>query len=44
MTDQVSPSIGMGGKETVSFFNPYIFFIASEKANLQSNTSVEKIK
>jgi hypothetical protein len=44
MTDQVSPSTGMGGKASTSSFNPYILLIASEKAGLRSNRNVEKIK
>jgi len=44
MTDQVSPSTGMGGKESASACTPYILLIASEKAGLRSNTNVEKIK
>ena len=44
MTDHVSPSTGMGGKESASPFTPYIPLMASEKANLHSNTNEEKIK
>lgn len=40
MADQVSPSTGMGGKESTSSFNPYILLMASEKANLLSHMNV----
>ena len=38
MTDHVSPSSGMDGKESKSCLMPYILLKASEKANLQSPT------
>ena len=34
MTDHESPSIGIGGSEVELSFTPYIFFRASENANL----------
>jgi hypothetical protein len=38
MTDHVSPSSGMGGKNSKSCLMPYILLRASEKANLQPPT------
>lgn len=35
ITDHVSPSTGMGGKDSKLYFKPYILLRASENANLQ---------
>lgn len=40
MTDQVPPSEGICGSEVKSCLTPYIFFIASEKANLLEITQI----
>ena len=42
MMDHVSPSCGMGGKDSKSCFMPYIFLKASEKANLQAKANGKK--
>ena len=42
MTDHVSPSVGIGGRELKLCFTPYIFFRASENANLQIGTEVRE--
>lgn len=36
ITDHVSPSVGIGGRESQSFLIPYIFLKASENADLQA--------
>lgn len=44
MTDHVSPSTVIGGKESQSCFMPYIFLSASENANLQIKHDIQKIR
>jgi len=42
MTDHVSPSTGMGGKESTASFTPYILLMAFEKVSLHSKHNCRK--